>query len=110
MLLVRGQDVDELIRDRITSVFELGLHRSFDRFVREQRGERDRIDRTVDLGDVGRGREGLGDDTNPSLASRRRVQDCGLEDDEWRRERLASSAFKEALARTSSIWISMAYD
>ena len=93
--LVRAQDVHELVRDRISGVLELGLVRSLDGLVGEERGERDGVDRAIDLGDAAGCRNRLSDHANPPLTGRRGVQDGSLEDDERRVERLPSSVMPQ---------------
>lgn len=91
--LVRAQNVDKLVHDRVSRVFKLALHASLDGLVGQQCRKCHCVDATVHLGDAGRCRERGRDDANPALAKCSRVQNGRLEHNEWCRNRILNLNF-----------------
>ncbi len=65
--LVRGQDLDHLVEERIARVLELVRDRPLDGFVCEERGDGDLVRGREDLGEVAGGGQRRGDDTDAAF-------------------------------------------
>ncbi len=84
LVLVRDQQLDELLENVISAILELVRQRPLHGLVREVGDDRDLVCGREDLGEVrGRG-QSHGNDANAAFAVARSVQHSGLEDDEWR--------------------------
>lgn len=75
-VLVGGEDIDHLVDQCITSVFELRGNRPFDGFVGKQGCDGRLVRRSIDLRDVGRGGSRGRDDSNAAFPYKKRSQDA----------------------------------